>query len=251
MTIDLASDYVHSRQISGAIWMIIPAMLAMLFVPGKLKIIELPSSDLRPASIFVFNQPTAGSVLLGQVMQFPLKVLITNKHGFPIDNISLSTRILKATPSEAYNWCAALEVRKGTLEALALQDVCAISLAGAQASTNSDGVATFAGLHLKRGFPGNFRLQLALDWCEDTGCRERETELREKSIQDSKRVQIQAYTDLTVSPTPFILTAVNTAPAFLYLGVPVSKGGAASGTQFTCFTSTKSTNADAAWGISS
>jgi uncharacterized protein YqhQ len=31
--LDLASDHVHSRLVSGAIWMIIPAMLAQMFAP--------------------------------------------------------------------------------------------------------------------------------------------------------------------------------------------------------------------------
>jgi len=34
-TIDLASDHVHSRLVSGAIWMIIPAMLAQVLLRLK------------------------------------------------------------------------------------------------------------------------------------------------------------------------------------------------------------------------
>jgi hypothetical protein len=72
--------------------MIIPAMLAQLFVPGNLKFQELPSSDSRPASILIFNQPTVGSVVLGRNLAFPLKALVTNKHGFPIVDLTLTAR---------------------------------------------------------------------------------------------------------------------------------------------------------------
>ena len=100
-TIDLASDQVHSRLVSGAIWMIIPAMLAQLFVPGNLKFQELPSSDLRPASILIFNQPTVGSVVLGRNLAFPLKALVTNKHGFPIVDFTLTARA--SSPRSSFN----------------------------------------------------------------------------------------------------------------------------------------------------
>ena len=178
-TIDLASDHVHSRFVSGAIWMIIPAMLAQLFVPGNMKFSELPSSDLRPASILIFNQPTVGAVVLGRELLSPLKALVTNKHGFPVADLELTAAIEDFLPSETFRWCQARE-RNGTLEAEALKDVCALQLAGSKATTNKDGVATFVELHLKQGFPGTMRLGISLDWCEDTGCGEREFELEQK-----------------------------------------------------------------------
>ena len=139
-------------------------MLAQLFVPGNLVFRELPSSDLRPASIFIFNQPTVGSILLGSTWSFPLKALVTNKHGFPIESgrrlymsmyqymhkyidlllgqltmsivigwnvntisVPLTARMVQATPFHDYTWCS---TSKDTIEARALRDVCTIKLAG-------------------------------------------------------------------------------------------------------------------------
>jgi len=143
-------------------------MLAQLFVPGNLVFRELPSSDLRPASIFIFNQPTVGSILLGSTWSFPLKALVTNKHGFPIESGRTFERRLymsmyqymhkyidlllgQLTMSIVIGWnvntiSVPLTARmvqatpfhdytwcstsKDTIEARALRDVCTIKLAG-------------------------------------------------------------------------------------------------------------------------
>jgi hypothetical protein len=137
-------------------------------------------------------------------------------------------QIVKKVPAAGFEWCSALEERKGTLEARALQDVCAMHLAGGRALTNNDGVATFDSMHLASGFPAALKLAFELDWCEDKGCKERAPELKLKGKQDEKRVEIVAYTDLTVMGSPLSVRSINTAPSFMYLGVPVADGGAGS-----------------------
>ncbi len=135
-------------------------------------------------------------------------------------------QIVKTVPAAGFEWCSALEERKGTLEARVLQDVCAMRLAGGRAWTNTDGVATFDSMHLASGFPAALKLVFELDWCEDKGCKERAPELKMKGKQDEKRVQIAAYTDLTVLRSPLSVRSVNTAPSFIYVGVPMAHGGA-------------------------
>jgi hypothetical protein len=187
---------------------------------------ELPSADLRPSSILIFNQPTVGAVLLGRMLVSPLKALVTNKHGFPVKDLTLTAAVESLTPDDRFVWCLARQ-QNGTLEAEALKDVCEVQLGGVTAKTNPDGVATFSDLHLKRGYPGTVRLRISLDWCEDTGCGEREFELEQKGLQDEKRVQIESFTDLTVLPTPLNVRAVSTAPKVVQIGVPMSESGAA------------------------
>ena len=224
-TIDLASDFVHSRAISGAIWVIIPAVFAMLFAAGSMQFQDLPSSDQRPASILIFNQPTVGSMVIGRAMQSPLKVLVSNKAGYPIVNISLTAAVKNTAPSADYEWC--MLHRAGTLEAQTVQEICGLELKGATARTDVDGVATFNALLVNRGVPGTLRLRIALDWCEDGKCSSRAAELQEKGLQDAFRVQIESYTDLIVQPSPTNLRAVNTAPAWIYIGEPMGSSASA------------------------
>eukprot|EP00960_Hanusia_phi_P052809 761666-Hanusia_phi.AAC.3 len=196
--VDLASDHVYSRVVSGAIFMLIPVMLTQLYIPGSMNFAEVPSKNKVPASLLVFNLPAASSMVLGMPMTEPIKVYVRNNVSYPIIGQTLQARVSSWNPDQSFAFCGQSAYVQGTIESIRHAEICQFELKGNSVTTDDDGIGTFTELSFTRAVPGIVVIEIFLQWCADATCK--------------TTVFLNSSVLLSVTKSTHILKSYNSAP---------------------------------------